>query len=96
MPLLNFRLARPDADAAAELCAVSLALDARLVARRHAVGERQVTAEAFFQGPYTTALAPEEILVEVRLPAPPPGAGWAFEEVARRRGTSRWWGWQRC
>lgn len=74
------------ADAAAELCAVSLALDAQLVARRHPGGERQVTAEAFFQGPYTTALAPEEVLVEVRLPAPPPGAGWAFEEVARRRG----------
>lgn len=73
-------------DAAAELCAVSLALDARLVVRRHPAGEREVTAEDFFQGPYTTAMTPEEVLVDVRLPAPPPGAGWSFQEVARRRG----------
>jgi carbon-monoxide dehydrogenase medium subunit len=74
------------ADAAAELCAVSLALDARLVARRHGSAEREVAAEDFFRGPYATALEPEEVLCEVRLPAPPAGGGWAFAEVARRRG----------
>jgi carbon-monoxide dehydrogenase medium subunit len=40
----------------------------------------------FFIGPFTTALAADELLVEIRLPRFPDGAGWAFEEVARRRG----------
>jgi CO/xanthine dehydrogenase FAD-binding subunit len=74
------------ADAAAELCAVSLALDATLVARSLAEGERELRAENFFVGPYATALEPDEVLTEVRLPAPPQGAGWAFLEIARRRG----------
>lgn len=74
------------ADAAAELCAVSLALDARMVARRRGAPEREVAADDFFRGPYATALEPDEVLVEVRVPPPPSGAGWAFEEVARRRG----------
>jgi CO/xanthine dehydrogenase FAD-binding subunit len=34
----------------------------------------------------TTALEPAEILTEVRLPAPPAGAGWSFLELARRQG----------
>jgi aerobic carbon-monoxide dehydrogenase medium subunit len=74
------------ADAAAELCAVSLALEARLVARSATGGDRELGAEEFFVGPFTTALKPEEVLVEIRLPRQPEGVGWAFEEVARRRG----------
>jgi aerobic carbon-monoxide dehydrogenase medium subunit len=74
------------ADPAAELSAVSLALDATLVARSQARGERELRAEEFFLGPYATALEPEEVLTEVRLPAQPEGAGWAFQEIARRRG----------
>ena len=34
----------------------------------------------------TTSLAPDEILVEVRLPVMPAGAGCAIEEFARRHG----------
>lgn len=74
------------ADPAAELCAVSLALDATLVARSQARGSRELPAEDFFRGPYTTALGPDEVLTEVRLPGQPEGAGWAFSEVSRRRG----------
>lgn len=74
------------ADPAAELCAVGLALDATLVARSQARGSRAVPAEEFFRGPYATALEPDEVLTEVRLPGQPEGAGWAFSEVARRRG----------
>jgi carbon-monoxide dehydrogenase medium subunit len=74
------------ADPAAELCAVILALDARLVVRSQKGGEREVDADRFFIGPFITGLTPEEVLVEVRLPRQPEGAGWAFEEVARRRG----------
>jgi len=53
---------------------------------RSATGERVVPAEDFFQGHFTTALRDEELLTEVRIPKSPAGAGWAFEEVARRRG----------
>ncbi|HZV51385.1 MAG TPA: xanthine dehydrogenase family protein subunit M [Candidatus Dormibacteraeota bacterium] len=73
------------ADAAAELCAVALALDAVLVAvsRR---GRREIPAAEFFLGPFTTALEPDELLIEVRFPRLPASTGWAFEEVARRKG----------
>ncbi len=39
-----------------------------------------------FETYLTTRLAPDELLVEVRLPATPAGAGHAFEEFARRHG----------
>jgi CO/xanthine dehydrogenase FAD-binding subunit len=45
-----------------------------------------VKAGELFQSYLTTSLAPEEVLVEVRLPATPAGAGSAFEELARRHG----------
>ena len=44
------------------------------------------TARDFFAGLFTTALEPDEMLVEVALPPPPPRTGWAFLEVARRHG----------
>jgi carbon-monoxide dehydrogenase medium subunit len=73
------------ADPAAELPAVALALDAQLVARSSR-GERTIAAGEFFLGFLTTALAPDELLVEVRLPGLPPGHGAAFVELARRHG----------
>lgn len=73
------------ADPAAELPVVALALGARLLARC-ADGQRWIPAGRFFIGTFTTDLAPEEILVEVELPAMPSGAGWSFMEVARRQG----------
>lgn len=73
------------ADPASELPAVAIALEARCrsVSRR---GERWIKAEEFFTGLFATALLPGELLVEIEIPPPPPGAGWAFEEVARRHG----------
>jgi aerobic carbon-monoxide dehydrogenase medium subunit len=73
------------ADPAAELPAVMLALDARLGLRRGGA-ERWLTAGEFFTGLFSTALQPDELLVEIEVPRPPPGAGWAFDEVARRHG----------
>jgi carbon-monoxide dehydrogenase medium subunit len=73
------------ADPSAEYPAVLAALDGSVVARGPK-GERVVSARDLFQSYLTTSLAPEEILVEVRLPATPPGAGCAFEELARRHG----------
>jgi CO/xanthine dehydrogenase FAD-binding subunit len=49
-------------------------------------GERTLLAEDFFEGHFTTAMADDECLVEVRVPAAPAGAGWSFQEVARRPG----------
>jgi aerobic carbon-monoxide dehydrogenase medium subunit len=68
------------ADPAAELPAVALALDAELVAVGPG-GARTIPAAGFFRGPYSTALAPDEILTEIRLPVWP--GGHAFTEFSR-------------
>ena len=60
------------ADPAAELPAVALALDADLVAAGPG-GTRVIPAAEFFTGPYSTALAADEILTEIRLPVWPGG-----------------------
>ena len=72
-------------DPAAELPAVCVALDAELVARGVA-GERTIAAEDFAVGFMTTALAPDELLVEVRIPASAATFRTAFIEIARRHG----------
>jgi carbon-monoxide dehydrogenase medium subunit len=51
-----------------------------------AAGERVIAAADFFQGALSTSLKPDELLVEIRLPAWKPGRRWAFQEFARRRG----------
>jgi CO/xanthine dehydrogenase FAD-binding subunit len=71
------------ADPAAELAAVSVALGARFRLRNQA-RERWVAAQDFFVGPFTTVLEPDELLVEIELPAMPPHSGWSFKEVTRR------------
>ena len=49
-------------------------------------GERTVAADDFFTGPFSTALGPGEILVEIRVPAPKPGAGGAYRKFERKVG----------
>lgn len=73
------------ADPAAELPVILVALDGRLVIRNQK-GTREVAASDFFQGLFVTALQPEDMLVEVILPRPAAGTGFAFNEFARRRG----------
>jgi len=73
------------ADPAAEYPAVLTALEGEVVARGPK-GERVVKAKDLFQTYLTTSLTPDEILVEVRMPAMPAGAGYALEEFARRHG----------
>jgi aerobic carbon-monoxide dehydrogenase medium subunit len=73
------------ADPSAEYPAVLTALEGSVVARGPQ-GERTVAAGQLFQSYLTTSLHAEEILTEVRLPAMPRGAGYAFEELARRHG----------
>lgn len=73
------------ADPASELPVFAIAREIRLRVRS-AAGERWVEAEDFFQGMFTTALAPDELLVEIEIPSMPALAGWSFLEIARRRG----------
>jgi CO/xanthine dehydrogenase FAD-binding subunit len=73
------------ADPAAELPAVTVALGGRLRLQSRA-GDRWVPATDFYLGLFATALQPDELVVEIALPKLPPRSGWAFEEVARRRG----------
>jgi carbon-monoxide dehydrogenase medium subunit len=71
------------ADPAAELVALSMALNGRFLLRSQA-GERWVPADEFFVGLFATVLEPDELLVEVALPPPPPRSGGAFQEITRR------------
>ena len=72
------------ADPSAELPAVALALDATMVVRS-AAAERAIPADEFFLGPFTTALEPEEMLVEVRFRSTG-SARTAITEIAPRSG----------
>ena len=65
--------------------AVMLALGATFVARGPK-GERSVPAGQFYKGLYSTALAPNEILTEIRIPAPPPKSGGAYAKLKRKTG----------
>lgn len=74
------------ADPAAELAVLALALDATVVAHSAAGGERAIPAADFFLGPYMTALAPTEMVTEVRFPAAPSDARTSFVELTERSG----------
>jgi CO/xanthine dehydrogenase FAD-binding subunit len=74
-----------NADPAAELPVLMLALNARLKARKTS-GERWIDAQDFFVGMFTTALEADEILVEIELPVMAARTGWSFMEVAPRAG----------
>ena len=73
------------ADPAAELPACAVALGATIRAGRRG-GSRDIAADDFFRGIYTTALAPGEIVTEILVPRPAAGWRWGFEELARRHG----------
>ncbi len=73
------------ADPASEMPAIVLALGGRLRAQS-VRGERWIEAADFFVGALTTALASDEMLMEVELPVAGPRSGACFTELARRRG----------
>jgi CO/xanthine dehydrogenase FAD-binding subunit len=74
-----------NADPAAELPVLMLALDARLKALSIS-GERWIDAKDFFVGMFTTALEPNEVLTEIEVPILQERTGWSFMEVAPRAG----------
>ena len=65
--------------------AIAIVLGATLVARGPK-GERTIPANKFYKALYTTALAPDEILTEVRIPIPPPRSGGAYQKLKRKTG----------
>jgi len=65
--------------------ATMIALGASVVARGPK-GERTIPINQFFKGLFSTALAADEILTEVRIPAPPPRSGGAYLKLERKVG----------
>jgi aerobic carbon-monoxide dehydrogenase medium subunit len=69
------------ADPGADMPAAVLALGATVVARGPQ-GERRIPADEYFVGFFTSALAENEVLTEIRIPGLPPRAGSAYEKHA--------------
>jgi carbon-monoxide dehydrogenase medium subunit len=65
------------ADPAADPPAAILALEAEMVTRRSR-GARTIRAAEFFTGMLASAVAPDEILTEIRVPVPPKGTGMVY------------------
>jgi carbon-monoxide dehydrogenase medium subunit len=65
--------------------ATMLALGAEIVAVGGG-GERKIPITSFFTGPFSTALKPDEIVVEIRVPAFKPGSGGAYVKMERKVG----------
>jgi carbon-monoxide dehydrogenase medium subunit len=65
--------------------ALMLALRASFVLRG-ANGERVVAVDDFFLDTYFTALEPDEVLTEIRIPVPAAGAGWSYTKLKRKTG----------
>lgn len=73
------------ADPANDHPAVMLAYGATMVAQGPG-GRREIAVDDFFVGLFENAMKPNEILVEVRIPAPGPGSGGAYEKFERKVG----------
>jgi carbon-monoxide dehydrogenase medium subunit len=73
------------ADAAAELPLALLAAGGSAVVES-VRGRREIAAEGLFVGPYTTTIAPDELLVETVWPLPVDDEGFGFVELAQRGG----------
>ena len=65
--------------------ATMLALGAQVVATGPK-GERTIPIENFFLSLFSTALKPDEILTEIRIPIPPPRSGGAYFKLERKVG----------
>ncbi len=65
--------------------AVMLALGAEVTATGPS-GERRIPIDAFFTGPFETALRHDELLTEIRVPAPAPRSGGSYMKLERKVG----------
>jgi carbon-monoxide dehydrogenase medium subunit len=73
------------ADPAAEMPGIAVTCEAEIAVVGGA-GARVIPAQDFFIAPLVTALAADEIIAEIRLPAWPAKRRWGFQEFSRRRG----------
>lgn len=73
------------ADPAADWVSTMSLLDATLVLQGSA-GERRMQPAEFFQGPFTTALGEDELLVAVEVRCFSPRSRWAYRKVCRKPG----------
>jgi carbon-monoxide dehydrogenase medium subunit len=78
-----------NADPASDECCAVLALGGAVIARSPQ-GTRDIPAEVFFIDGHRSALQPNEILVELRVPKRRPGEGWGYEKLGVRGGHSGW------
>jgi carbon-monoxide dehydrogenase medium subunit len=74
------------ADPSSEWCLATVVLGAELIARSKARGVRNIPAQRFFESIMTTALADDEMLVEVQIPLLPATVRHGFAEVSPRAG----------
>src|SRR5215472_4633259 len=65
--------------------ATMMALGAKVVATG-SKGERVIPVDDFFVSVFTTALQPDEIVTEIRIPLPPPRSGGAYFKLERKVG----------
>ena len=70
-------------DPASDFPAVILALGAELVIVGPA-GERTAPAAEFFRGVFDSAVGPDELLTEIRVPKPSAWTGWSYLKFTRR------------
>jgi carbon-monoxide dehydrogenase medium subunit len=73
------------ADPAAEMPGIVLTCDVKIAVEGKS-GARVIDAADFFEGPLMTALKPDEIITEIRLPPWPAKRRFGFQEFARRKG----------
>lgn len=73
------------ADPAADWVTTMCLLDAGIVVLGSG-GERRVPASRFFEGPFTTVLQPNELVVAVEVPRFSADARWAYRKVCRKPG----------
>ena len=71
------------ADPGADLTAVVLALKGNIVAQGPG-GTRSIAADDFFVDTFATALQPDEIITEIRLPVPPAHTGSAYVKLENK------------
>jgi aerobic carbon-monoxide dehydrogenase medium subunit len=70
-------------DPASDMPGVVLALKGEMVVQGPN-GKRTIKADDYFVGTFTTALEPNEVLLEIRLPIPPARTGGAYEKLANK------------
>ncbi|MGH8829861.1 MAG: FAD binding domain-containing protein [Polaromonas sp.] len=65
--------------------ALMLTLGASFVLKG-AAGERVVPADSYFLGTYYTAINPDEIMTQIRIPIPPAESGYCYAKLKRKTG----------